>query len=198
MLKALILMVFSSILHAEPMNMEGIWEYSGKSRPAFRVESVTHYVFTEKAKEELRQLKKSGFTCTYMKRSTYRCRRVRMETWTPSQNHLEALFERFAEYRFELVKTIGAPTLITDGDVAKQWQMPLFAYNQHGKTDSVVYWELQNTDKLHFKISGRDYWPHFITKNLMNIRVLLTEKTENGFVEFHYDGEFTKALNERP
>lgn len=121
-----------------------------------------------------------------------------MVAWLPTEKHLEMIREKLTSHRFELVKTSGVPTLITDGDVAKQWQVPLLAYSQYGKTDSVIYWELQNTNKLHFKIAGKDYWPHFVDENRMNMRVLLTEKTKTGFVEFHYDGVFTKVLADQP
>lgn len=195
MLKAILIFVglLSFSVGAEPWDMSGHWAPNGEVAPSFRTETVIQRDWNATDKARLAELRSQGYACVFVHSNTYKCRKSFFDLWEPSESHRRSLAGQFEGKDFEIVKTVGEPQIITEGDSVIQWQLPALVYNSFGKTDSVIYWELNGLNKLQFEINGESFWPHFTSADKMSFRTFVFETIGNVQTLYYYDVVFTRS-----
>jgi hypothetical protein len=188
-----IVFIWSAVATAKPLDVYGQWRFRGEIEPSFTKTLVLLPMRSEKDSSRLTELKSQGFTCVYADRNLYRCVKMTQEKWTPSPAHRDKVAALLKGKDFEIEKDPGEPQIITSGDSAVQWSYPGRVYNARGKTDSVIYWELDGgLNKLQFEIKREPFWPFFTSADKMNLVVTVTETEQMKRTQFYYDAIFTK------
>lgn len=175
-----------------PPDLSGKWSFQGEVVSSHKIETAVVRVANPLGQKRLQELRDLKFSCLPVSSSTYRCTKPSSEAWEVPAEHQKEVALRMERKSFEFVKTEGEPELISDAPSVKQWSLPLLAYSEEGKTDSVILWQTENLGKLEFEIGGEKLWPSFTDPSALNVMVKIEEARKDVFTKFYYHAVFSR------
>lgn len=193
---ALISLFTVNATQANPITLEGSFYSNGQVEIVQALDNQVVYAFTDKGRQQLKNLKAQGYNCKLLPRQTYRCLKVDKKL-TPSSQTLADFERTILSREISFLSDATGSNVISDGEVYKSYEVYQSVIINEEPFEKYIYseafYDQYSVKKISFKSkNGQNYEYQVVNGDTLTVYLQKGNKTDTGYIRFLASGDLKK------